>query len=131
MCLQVTTSHGFLSQTVSRKAKKARARMEKDAGRLETIADVGNAADFVRVARDAGTFHSFCSMPTTNMASTMTPVLAETFSMATTEQGGVGFLRNRVGLDHMKWFMCYTRQMVDIDFTALHSTTGGHRLLCS
>lgn len=28
--------------------------MEKDAGRLETIADVGSAADFVRVARDAG-----------------------------------------------------------------------------
>lgn len=44
----------FFFQTVTRKAKKARARMEKDAGRLETIADVGNAADFVRVARDAG-----------------------------------------------------------------------------
>lgn len=28
--------------------------MEKEAGRLETIADVGSAADFVRVARDAG-----------------------------------------------------------------------------
>ncbi|CAN0519603.1 unnamed protein product, partial [Scytosiphon promiscuus] len=36
--------------TVTRKAKKARAQMEKDAGRLETIADVGSAADFVRAA---------------------------------------------------------------------------------
>eukprot|EP00903_Cladosiphon_okamuranus_P019131 g17600.t1 len=42
--------------TVTRKAKKARARMEKEAGRLETIADVGSAADFVRVARDADGF---------------------------------------------------------------------------
>ncbi|CAM9673379.1 unnamed protein product, partial [Laminaria digitata] len=42
--------------TVTRKAKKARAQMEKDAGRLETIADVGSAADFVRVAKDADGF---------------------------------------------------------------------------
>lgn len=28
--------------------------MEKDAGRLETIADIGSAADFIRVAKDAG-----------------------------------------------------------------------------
>lgn len=34
--------------------------MEKDAGRLETIADVGSAADFVRVAKDAGVFSCFC-----------------------------------------------------------------------
>ncbi|CBJ28433.1 Ngdn protein [Ectocarpus siliculosus] len=42
--------------TVTRKAKKARARMEKDAGRLETIADVGSAADFIRVAKNADGF---------------------------------------------------------------------------
>lgn len=42
--------------TVTRKAKKARAQMEKDAGRLETIADVGSAADFVRAAKDADGF---------------------------------------------------------------------------
>ena len=41
-------------KTMTRKAKKARAQSEKDAGRLETIADVGTAADFVCVARDAG-----------------------------------------------------------------------------
>eukprot|EP00904_Undaria_pinnatifida_P001809 jgi/Undpi1/11629/HiC_scaffold_35.g13924.m1 len=45
----------YLSRlTMTRKAKKARAQSEKDAGRLETIADVGTAADFVCVARDAG-----------------------------------------------------------------------------
>lgn len=46
----------FPLQTVSRKLKKERTRMERDAGRLETIADVGSAADFVRAARDAGGF---------------------------------------------------------------------------
>lgn len=33
--------------------------MEKDAGRLETIADVGSAADFVRVAKDSGETRGF------------------------------------------------------------------------
>lgn len=39
---------------MTRKAKKARRQIENEAGRLETIADVGSAADFVRVAKDAG-----------------------------------------------------------------------------
>ncbi|CAM9636701.1 unnamed protein product [Choristocarpus tenellus] len=39
---------------MTRKGKKERRNLEKEADRLETIADVGNAVDFVRVAREAG-----------------------------------------------------------------------------